>query len=291
MVNSNTIVLIILIFIIAIVTIVIMTGRDSHDGLQGPSRSPSRSSSGSPSQGTPQGTPQGAPPSQQTFRVKPGISPELQWLFESQRAAVYDLDTVCTVGECYNVRIDVEDVPETIRLLDEIDSMIEKLTYCMQIKYTTRPEVVDPVTGAVLTPAKPPKVQNAYREAITNNIIARYKRKNIIENSTGDITQTSFVTDKGRLFAICTRALQGTGKHHDLELLKFIALHELAHIANSIPGTENHGPEFWRTFKMILLEAKDNGLCTDLATETGTITYCNGLKMKDENLNLVNVVI
>jgi hypothetical protein len=74
-----------------------------------------------------------------------------------------------------------------------------------------------------------------------------------------------------------------------LALLKFVALHELAHIANSIPGTENHGPEFWRTFKMLLLEAKDNGLCTELTTESGTITYCNGLKMTNSNLTLDKV--
>lgn len=280
MVNLNTIVLIILIFIVAIVAIITLTP-STADKVPGAKVAPLP---------PPRPSPSSAPQDQQ-FRIKQGLSKELQWLFESQRATAYDLDTVCTVGECYNVRTDIEDVPETIRLLDEIDAMIEKLTYCMQVKYTTRPAVVDPNTQEVLVPAKPPKVQNEYREMITNNILNRYKRKNIIENSTDDRTQTSFVTDKGRLFAICTRALQGTGKHHDLELLKFIALHELAHIANSIPGTENHGPEFWRTFKMILLEAKDNGLCTDLATETGTITYCNGLKMKDENLNLTKVTI
>ena len=274
MVNLNTIVLIILIFIIAVVTIITLSPGVKED-IPRSNPVPAMSTQ----------------PEKQQFRVKQGLSKELQWLFENQRATTYDLDTVCTVGECYNVRTDIDDVPETIRLLDEIDSMIEKLTYCMQVKYTTRPAVVDPITGIEVTPAKPPKVKNEYREMITNNILKRYKRKNIIENSTDDRTQTSFVTDKGRLFAICTRAVQGTGKHHDLELLKFIALHELAHIANSIHGTENHGPEFWRTFKMILLEAKDNGLCTDLVTETGTITYCNGLKMKDENLNLTKVTI
>ena len=79
--------------------------------------------------------------------------------------------------------------------------------------------------------------------------------------------------------------------HHNLELIKFIALHELAHIANSIPGTENHGKEFWRTFKMLLNEATENNLITKLKTMTGTIKYCNGLVLTDSNLSLNRIIL
>lgn len=219
------------------------------------------------------------------FVVKQGLAPSLQMLFEDQRDINYNLSTVCGAGSCYNVRTDIEDVPETIRIFGEIDLMIEQLTYCMQKKYLGTPEKEG-------KPAKPPKVKgDSYRSMLTQNILERYRKENMIENSTRNRTLTSFVTDKGRLIAICTRTKSGTGKHHSLALLKFVALHELAHIANSMPGTENHGPEFWRTFKMILLEARENGLCTELLTENGTITYCNGLKMNNSNLNLDKIKV
>lgn len=270
MFNLNTVAFIILILIIVVAIIALLKGSSSRTATEVE-------------------TPQETFTTMQGFQVKKGVSPEIQWLFERQRGMEYDLDTVCKAGACYNVRTDIDDVPETVRLLDEIDLMIEQLTYCMQRKYTYTPPVLDPITGQVLREARAPLVEDQYREMITNNILDRYKRKNIIENSTDNRTQTSFVTDKGKLFAICTRLEKGTGKHHDLELLKFIALHELAHVANSMPGTENHGPEFWRTFKMLLLEAKDNGLCSTLKTQTGSVKYCNGLVLTDSNLDLTRV--
>lgn len=273
MFNLNTVAFIILILIIIIAIIALLkVGMNSRDAF-----------------GITKSSPQETFTTKQSFQIKKGVSPEIQWLFERQRGMDYDLDTVCKAGACYNVRTDIDDVPETVRLFEEIDLMIEQLTYCMQVKYTYRPPVFDPITGQVLRKARAPLVEDKYREMITNNILNRYKRKNIIENSTDNRTQTSFVTDKGKLFAICTRLEKGTGKHHDLELLKFIALHELAHVANSMPGTENHGPEFWRTFKMLLLEAKDNGLCSTLKTQTGSVKYCNGLVLTDSNLDLTRV--
>lgn len=205
--------------------------------------------------------------------IKKDIQPELKEIFKDQRNMKYDLDRVCNLDSCYNVRTDIENVDETVRLLNEIDLMIERLTYCMKTKYCGKP-------------GKPALIDNPYMKMLTDNIIDKYKKENMIENSTNDTTLTSFVTDKGKLFAICTRLSSGTGRHHDLELLKFIALHELSHIANSLPGTENHGDEFWKTFKLIHKEALENGLCTNIRTKSGTITYCNGLVLNDSNFDL-----
>lgn len=262
----------------------------AQDFAEGFSKSSAGALGGTP--GALGGTPGvlGGTPGAQMFTVTQGLSPGLQRIFENQRDAPYRLDKVCSSGSCYNIRTDIDDAAETVRIFGEIDLMIEQLAYCLQKKYLGRPARVGP-HGEII-PATPPKVRgDKYRTMISQNIIDRYKKENMIENSTKNQTLTSFVTDKGRLFAICTRTKGGTGKHHSLALLKFVALHELAHIANSIPGTENHGPEFWRTFKMLLLEAKDNGLCTELTTESGTITYCNGLKMTNSNLSLDKVQV
>ncbi len=277
-IKQNTIVFIILVLLIAIAIVIgVSTMRNSP-----------LDSAGVPCGSRASGASEGFVDEAPVFTVTQGLSPSLQLIFENQRDSPYRLDKVCSSGSCYNIRTDIDGAAETARIFGEIDLMIEQLTYCLQTKYIGRPERVG-AHGETI-PAKPPKVPgDDYRTMITQNILDRYKKENMIENSTRNRTLTSFVTDKGRLFAICTRGKGGTGKHHSLALLKFVALHELAHIANSMPGTENHGPEFWRTFKMLLLEAKDNGLCTKLTTESGTITYCNGLKMTDSNLSLDKV--
>ena len=64
---------------------------------------------------------------------------------------------------------------------------------------------------------------------------------------------TSWEQGKGEKIALCLRE-QHTGKYNfiDKELVKFVAIHELTHIA---ANTLDHPPYFWKCFRFLLKEA------------------------------------
>lgn len=65
-------------------------------------------------------------------------------------------------------------------------------------------------------------------------------------------------TKNKRDISICLRKKDGT--FYDKNLIKFVFIHELAHIGTDPRYTEAHSPEFWRTFKILLVEADKAGL-------------------------------
>jgi hypothetical protein len=85
----------------------------------------------------------------------------------------------------------------------------------------------------------------------------RYNPDALVENDPTDIKNTAYTEDKGRLIALCLRdRYSGEKKIHDDDIINFVSMHELAHVASRKYG---HGPEFWSNFKHILTEAKDIG--------------------------------
>ena len=85
-------------------------------------------------------------------------------------------------------------------------------------------------------------------------ILNRYNPDNLIENSPQDKTgDTSYTLNKGSVMALCLRDKTTTHHVHNLPILIFVAIHELAHVA--IEDNE-HPPEFWAMFKFLLDEAE-----------------------------------
>jgi hypothetical protein len=85
----------------------------------------------------------------------------------------------------------------------------------------------------------------------------RYDPDALVENDPSDIRNTAYTEDKGELIALCLRdRFSGEKKMHDNDIINFVSMHELAHVASLKYG---HGPEFWGNFKHILEEATEIG--------------------------------
>ena len=113
---------------------------------------------------------------------------------------------------------------------------------------------------------------NKYRTEMVKRLLTLYNQDNLIENAPEGLVNTSYVEDKGSVFAVCLRE-KNTGRNlfEHFNTLIFVALHEISHIANK---TWTHGNEFWHDFKIILEEAVEIGLYTPIDYKLHPVTYC-----------------
>jgi hypothetical protein len=81
-------------------------------------------------------------------------------------------------------------------------------------------------------------------------LATRYNFENMVENSPLD--GTSYIENKGNKIALCIRKKRPPHYFHNINLLMFVLLHELAHIANLSYG---HETDYWKTFKWLLLKS------------------------------------
>lgn len=109
------------------------------------------------------------------------------------------------------------------------------------------------------------------RKLSVRKMLARYNPDNLAENSPKDPNgDTAYSIDKGSIIAICLRSKR-TGEIHDLDILKFVTIHEMAHIAiNAI----DHPPEFWSTFRFLLEDAAEAGIFTSPDYNKYPTEYC-----------------
>jgi len=113
---------------------------------------------------------------------------------------------------------------------------------------------------------------NPKLQMITKNILKRYNSKKLVENSPFNTNNdTSFVVNKGSKFAICLREKNETYNFHDIDILMFVVLHELSHLA--IQGL-GHDYEFWSTFKFILQFCEDKQLYYSINYNKYPQMYC-----------------
>ena len=104
-------------------------------------------------------------------------------------------------------------------------------------------------------------------------LLYNYNPDGIIENVPLNNEGTSYVDDKGRVFAICLREkLSGKNEFHNIEDLKFVLIHEMAHMATKEIG---HDKPFWINFKFLLKEAKEAGVYTPRNYEKNPMNYCS----------------
>lgn len=111
------------------------------------------------------------------------------------------------------------------------------------------------------------------RDYFVNNIIKNYDPTLIKENPPTN-SDTAYVVNKGDEFVICLRNKE-TKQLHDIELLKFVALHELTHIGSYEMG---HEREFWGNFSWLLKYLNKAGLYEPTDYRKNNVVYC-GLKV------------
>lgn len=81
---------------------------------------------------------------------------------------------------------------------------------------------------------------------------------------------TSYSVNKGDELVICLKSKK-SGKIHDINLLMYVVLHEIAHIMCPEYG---HGPLFIKIFKYITEEAVKAGIYKKIDFEKNPTEYC-----------------
>jgi hypothetical protein len=86
-----------------------------------------------------------------------------------------------------------------------------------------------------------------------------------------DITLTSYVHNKGEKIIMCLRKIENRNTFYNINTLKFVAIHELAHMMTRSFGHEN---DFWEAFKFILSEASYLNMINIIDYSKSPEPYC-----------------
>lgn len=123
------------------------------------------------------------------------------------------------------------------------------------------------------------------RDAI-NILLKRFNSDSFKENDSTDPNKTSYTTDKGRIIALCLREKNsGKNKLHDIELIKFVLLHELAHC---ITVSYDHNLDFWVNFRFLLEFCVRYNLYKSIDYVKNKTVYC-GLEVEYSPLSDPNI--
>jgi type IV secretory pathway VirJ component len=110
------------------------------------------------------------------------------------------------------------------------------------------------------------------RQIFVERLLRNYNPDNLVENNPPTTENTSYVDDKGKVFAMCLREKEsGASNFHNMHELEFVALHEMTHL-----GTQSyeHNVEFWSNFKFLLQETNNSGIHIPADYNTKPINYC-----------------
>jgi hypothetical protein len=86
-----------------------------------------------------------------------------------------------------------------------------------------------------------------------------------------DISLTSYVHNKGEKIIMCLRQVKDKNVFYGMNTIKFVAIHELAHMMTQSFGHEN---DFWLAFKFILGEAGDLRMLEIIDYSKASEPYC-----------------
>ena len=100
----------------------------------------------------------------------------------------------------------------------------------------------------------------------------------ILLESTEDSVYTSYSVNKGEQIVFCLRARTDDNRLHDINLVMYVVLHEISHVA--CPIYDNHGPLFRKIFAFITSSALKIGVYKKIAFDEHPEEYC-GLTIND----------
>lgn len=120
-------------------------------------------------------------------------------------------------------------------------------------------------------------------EIFKENILLLVKRfdPNVITESGADGNYSTYTLNKGEKIVFCLRARDETEHLHDLNLLLFVAIHELAHVMTKSQG---HTDEFRKNFLYLLEKAIKYGIYKPENFRQNPRKYC-GIDVTDTPLN------
>lgn len=154
-------------------------------------------------------------------------------------------EVVCLDNSCYKVIGEFPDKTKAAETLEILDNFAKKMLEILNKKY----------------------LQSKLRDAIIflNN---NYRSDSLVENLPNSTKNTSFVENKGEVFAVCLRQ---NGEIHNMHTLQFVVLHEMAHLMTKGYG---HESDFWQNFKFLLNEAKEGGIHIPKNYGRNNAKYC-----------------
>jgi hypothetical protein len=111
-------------------------------------------------------------------------------------------------------------------------------------------------------------------QRMVKNLLLNYNPDSIVENNPNSNVNTSYIEDKGKVFAMCLREKK-SGKNiiHSKNTLEFVLMHEMSHLASDMIGHE--GTEFWLNFKKLIQNAEECGIHTPVNYELSPVNYCS----------------
>jgi predicted metal-dependent hydrolase len=118
---------------------------------------------------------------------------------------------------------------------------------------------------------------NDYR---VKNLSDRYKPENLQESEFMS-DKTSFTVNKGEQIHLCLRSPH-TNNFEQENTIRYIAIHELAHIISDSTG---HTTEFWDNFRFLLSYAVKWQLHNNVDYRRNPVNYC-GTRLTDAPLRL-----
>lgn len=108
---------------------------------------------------------------------------------------------------------------------------------------------------------------------IKNRLKNTYKSESLKENFPDVIGKdVSYNINKGEDISLCLRNYDNPNEFHDINDIKFVALHELAHSCNESYG---HDTKFWKIFRIILENAVEIDIFKNHNYKHGNVNYCS----------------
>jgi hypothetical protein len=139
--------------------------------------------------------------------------------------------------------------------VEQLKSNVDNVNYNIQKGLPNRQEAADRLAAINNTIQKFIRLlQRDHPDSKEVKLLSkRYKPKNIYEGTPLNAqNETSFSVDKGKELTVCLRDKRNTSEFHDENLVLYVIVHELAHIASESYG---HNQEFNKNFKWLLKEA------------------------------------
>ncbi|ATZ80748.1 hypothetical protein BMW23_0702 [Bodo saltans virus] len=104
------------------------------------------------------------------------------------------------------------------------------------------------------------------------NLLHKKAKYIVLLESTQNNVYTSYSVNKGEKIVFCLRTKTTGDKLHDLNLIMYVVLHELAHVA--CPIYDNHGPLFMKIFKFLTQRAIELNLYQKIEFDKKPEKYC-----------------
>jgi hypothetical protein len=112
-----------------------------------------------------------------------------------------------------------------------------------------------------------------------DRLTSRFDADKIAEGNE-DPKYTTYTLNKGEKMVFCLRARGQDDRVHDLEMMTFVAIHEMGHVASV---TEHHTDEFHSNFKWLLESAVKCGIYRPENFKNNPRKYC-GITVSDTPL-------